>query len=137
MHATPSFLDRHFPRLLAITGVATMLPGLQFIAPTLFLGALGMQAGDSTGIFFARHWGLMVFCFGALLLYAARHPAARRPLVYAAAIEKLGLVVMVLLAWNDPALAGMHGAALFDALCVLLYSGWLLKKPAREFTGRR
>lgn len=53
----------------------------------------------------------------------------RRPLVYAAAIEKLGLVVMVLLAWNDPALAGMHGAALFDALCVLLYSSWLVKKP--------
>jgi hypothetical protein len=130
MDTPPRFLDRHFPRLLAVTGVATMLPGVQFIMPTLFLSALGMQAGDNAGIFFARHWGLMVFCFGALLLYAARHPGVRRPVVCAAAIEKLGLVVMVLLAWNDPALAGMHGAAAFDGLCVLLYSCWLLKKPA-------
>jgi hypothetical protein len=72
-------------------------------------------------------WSLTVFCSGALLLHAACHPAVRRPLVYAAAIEKLGLVVMVLLAWNDPALAGMHGAARHCSMhcaCCSTQAGW-------------
>jgi hypothetical protein len=77
-------------------------------------------------------WPVLFLCpragFSARVRRAVFPP--RRPLVCAAAIEKLGLVVMVLLAWNDPALAGMHGAARFDALCVLLYSSWLVKKPA-------
>jgi hypothetical protein len=123
-------LNRHIGRILLVTGIVTMLPGLQFLAPTLALQAQGMQTGDNTGIFFARHWGLLVFLFGALLVYAARHEAARRPIMFAAAVEKFGLVVMVALAWSDPALAGMHVPAVFDGLCVLLYSAFLLRKSA-------
>jgi hypothetical protein len=121
-------LNRYIGRILLYTGIFTMLPGLQFLAPTLTLQAQGMQTGDNTGIFFARHWGLVIFCFGALLVYAARHAEARRPIMFAAAAEKFGLVVMVALAWNDPGLAGMHGPAVFDALCVLVYSAFLLQK---------
>lgn len=120
-------LNRHIGRILLITGIITMLPGLQFLAPTLMLQAQGMQT-DTTGIFFARHWGLVVLCVGALLVYASRHIVARRAIVFAAAAEKLGLVVMVALAWNDPLLAGMHVAAIFDAGCVAIYSAWLLQK---------
>jgi len=122
------YLDLHFTRVLVITGIATMLPVLQYAAPTLFLAAGKMHVDDNAGLFFARHWGLLVFCLGALLVYAARHPELRRPVVFAAAVEKLGLVLTLAMSWSDPALAGLHGAALFDGLCVLLYGAFLWQK---------
>lgn len=124
-------LDRRFPLILRISGVATMLAGLQFLGPVEFLAALGMQVGDSTGLFYARHWGAMVLCLGALIVVAASRPALRVPVVAAAAAEKLALVGMVALAWQDPALAGLHGAAVFDSICVLIYLLWLFQ------TGRK
>jgi len=48
-------------------------------------------------------------------------PPGARPAVLAAAAEKLGLALLVVLAWNEPALKGLHGAALFDGLCAALY----------------
>lgn len=108
-------------RLLFWTGIATMLPGLQFVLPTLVLRAMNIDVGDPAGMFYARHWALMAFCIGALLVYAARHPQARPPILLAAVAEKFGLVLLVALAWNEPALAGLRGAAIFDGLCVLLY----------------
>lgn len=126
-------LDRRFPLILRISGIVTMLAGLQFLGPAEFLGALGMKVGDSTGLFYARHWGALVLCLGALIVAAASRPALRVPVVAAAAAEKLALVVMVILAWQDPALAGLHGAAVFDSVCVLLYALWLVqagKKPS-------
>ncbi|HTD06159.1 hypothetical protein [Undibacterium sp.] len=115
--------------ILYVTGIVTMMPGLQFLAPILFLQSSGMQVGDATGLFFARHWGLVVFCLGALLVYVAKRPALRRPVMFAAAIEKLGLVAMVLMSWQDPALKGLHIAAGFDTLCIILYAAYLLRKP--------
>jgi hypothetical protein len=42
--------------------------------------------------------------------------------------EKLSLALMVALGWYDPALAGMPVPAIFDALCVLIYSAFLLQE---------
>lgn len=119
--------EKTIRRVLTVTGIATLLPGLQFLAPTLFLQASGMQVGDPTGLFFARHWGLVVFCIGTLLVYAARRPDLRGPILFAATIEKLGLVIMVMMAWNEPTLKGMHVPAIFDFICVVLYLSYLLR----------
>jgi hypothetical protein len=123
--------DRAWSRVFFWTGIVTMLPGLQFIAPDALLRVSGLDVGDPAGMFYARHWGLMAMCFGALLVYAARHPAARGPIVLAAAVEKVGLALLVALAWNDPALRGLHGAALFDGLCAIFYVVWLWRAARR------
>ena len=107
--------------ILYVSGIGTMLAGLQFVAPALFLQASGMQVGDVTGLFFARHWGLMAFVVGALIIYAVRHAQARSAILLAAGLEKLGLVVMLMLNWSEPALQGLHVAAFFDGACVVLY----------------
>ncbi len=119
--------EKTIKAILYVTGIVTMMPGLQFLAPTLFLQSSGMQVGDVTGLFFARHWGLIVFCLGALLVYVARRPALRRPVMFAAAVEKLGLVVMVVMGWSEPALKGLHVAAIFDTCCIILYMAYLLQ----------
>jgi len=40
-------------------------------------------------------------------------------------VEKAALVVLILTQWSEPALLGLHLAAVFDTACVLLYAAWL------------
>lgn len=117
--------------LLFWTGLATMLPGLQFLFPAAVLGGLGIDVAEPAGMFYARHWGLMALCVGALLVHASRSPAARGAIVLAASAEKLGLVLLVAMSWSDPALQGLRGAAVFDAICTLLYVRllWRVSRP--------
>jgi hypothetical protein len=120
-------LDNQIARILAVSGAVTMLPVLQFFAPVQFLEhSSGITIANDASLFFARHWGLLAFSMGALLVYAARHPEARKPIVLAAAVEKFGLVIAIALTWSNPATQGLHLAAIFDAACVLLYAAWLL-----------
>lgn len=119
-------LSKYFTQILYVTGAITMLPLLQFFAPGAILPLSNLQVGDPAGMFHAQHWGLMAFCFGALLVYVARHPPLRKPVVLAAGVEKLGLCALVLLGWSDPALQGLHLAALVDGVCVVLYGTWFV-----------
>jgi hypothetical protein len=118
-------LERYFDKILYVTGLVTVTPLLQFFLPNLNLGLSGLVVGDDTGLLFARHWGLMAACFGVLLIFAATRPTVRIPIVMAAMVEKLGLVALIALSWNTPALAGLHLAALFDGACVLLYGAYI------------
>ncbi len=122
-------VNKYFTQLLYVTGVITMLPLLQYFAPGLVLAQSHLQVGDAAGLFHAQHWGLMAFCFGALLVYAARNPALRKPVVLAATVEKLGLCALVLMAWNDPTLQGLRLALVVDGACVVLYTLWLVSAP--------
>ena len=126
-------MERHITRLLTWTGIATMLPGLQFLLPVQMLRLSGMDVTDAAGLFYARHWGLLVLCFGGLLVYVAKRPALRRPVIFAATVEKAGLAMLVLLAWNEPALRGMRIPAVFDSLCVLIYGLYLWRSaPGKQ-----
>ena len=63
--------------ILLITGLVTMLPLLQFLFPAAFLKLLNkIEIKDEAGLFFARHWGMMAFIVGGLLVYAAGHGSA-------------------------------------------------------------
>ncbi|HJV03584.1 MAG TPA: hypothetical protein VJ752_23815 [Burkholderiaceae bacterium] len=120
--------ERNLPLLLRITGVATMGGAVLFLAPTLALNLIGMAVGDDTGRFFVRHWGMLVGCIGALMVYSAGRPALQMPVLCVATAEKLALVLMVVLGAGQPALAGLRPAAAFDLLCVLLYSAVLWRR---------
>jgi hypothetical protein len=118
-------IHRHMKAILLVTGLITMLPGLQFLAPALMLQQQGLSVSDDAGMLFARHWGLVVFCIGALLVYSAGRHEARRPIVTAGMVQKLGLVILVAMNWSNPAVQGLQPAAIFDAVCVVLYALYL------------
>ena len=118
-------IEKHIKLILLVTGLVTMLPVVQFFAPELMLQQQSLTVSDDAGRLFAQHWGLVVFCIGALLVYAATHPEARQSIVSAGLIQKLGLVVLLLMNWSNPALQGLHLVAVFDALCVVLYAIYL------------
>jgi hypothetical protein len=85
-------ISAHIEIILIVTGAFTAIAGLGFIAPVPVLGMIfGKAPGDELGLTLARHWALLVFLFGALLIYCAFHPAAREPIMLTAAIEKIAL----------------------------------------------
>src|SRR5262245_203804 len=51
---------------------------------------------DAISIALARHCGLLIFCVGTFIVYAAYHPAGRAPAMFFAAVEKIALGVGVL-----------------------------------------
>ncbi len=131
-------IEKHFTKILVITGIITMLPIVMFFFPWAMLSIFGLNVGREAGVPFTKHWGLLAACFGALLVYSAYHAELRRPIVIAAAIEKIGLCVIVAMAWNEPSLQALRPILFVDGLIVLIYGVWLLSgassapEPARR-----
>lgn len=119
-------LESKLPFLLRASGIATCGAAIMFVLPQPVLSLLGMPVTEAEGLFFARHWGFLVGCIGALMVYAARRPALQRPVMLVAALEKLALVLMVA---DLPSPGLLWGIAGFDGLCVLLFSAILLRSP--------
>ena len=112
--------------ILMVTGFVTMLPLLQFLFPAAFLKLLNkIEIRDEAGLFFARHWGMMAFVVGGLLVYAAGHPEARLPIVGAALIEKAALVLLIAINWSKPFGKGFAVTLLFDGACCVVYGLYL------------
>ena len=112
--------------ILLVTGLVTMLPLLQFLFPAAFLKLLNkIEIRDEAGLFFARHWGMMAFVVGGLLVYAAGHPEVRLPIVCAALIEKAALVLLIVLNWSKPFGQGFAVTLLFDGACCVIYGLYL------------
>ena len=119
-------IDKHFSKILIVTGIITMLPIVMFFFPWAMLSIFGLNVGREAGVPFTKHWGLLAFCFGALLVYSAKHVELRRPIVIAAAIEKIGLCVIIAMAWNEPSLQALRPILFVDGIIVLIYGVWLL-----------
>ena len=119
-------ITSHISRILFVTGLVTMLPLLQFLLPAAFLKLLNkIEIRDEAGLFFARHWGMMAFVVGGLLVYASGHPEARLPIISAALIEKAALVLLIALNWNKPFGKGFAVTLLFDGACCVIYGLYL------------
>ena len=126
-------LEKFIKPSLYITGIITMLPVLQFLLPHFMLQQQGLNVADDTGLLFAQHWGLLVFCIGGLLVYAANNPTFRTPVLVVATIEKLGLIYLVVSQWQNPALQGFHLPIYFDTVCVLIYTSYLLSQRQIDY----
>jgi hypothetical protein len=114
-------IGAHIELFLIVTGAVTALALLQFVAPTPVLRVIfGKAPADQVGLAVARHWGLLTFLIGALLVYAAFHPSVRGPVMVVAVIEKvaLGLGIFGTSLRTHPAAAA---AAAGDSLIALIY----------------
>ncbi|MDY7536862.1 hypothetical protein QN372_01800 [Undibacterium sp. RTI2.1] len=114
-------IQRYIKIILYIAGGIMLLAGLQFIVPLPLLQAQQLVVSDSAGILFARHWSLLVACLGGLLIYSARHPECRIPIIVAVTVEKIGLVGVLLMSLNDAALKPMLPVIVLDGGFVILF----------------
>jgi hypothetical protein len=114
----------HIELILIVTGVATATMLGQFFTPLPVLRLIfGEAPTDPVSVALARHWGLLIFCVGALLIYAAFYPPVRTPILVFAVIEKVALGMGVLgtsLRRQDIA-AVLAAADLLMALVYVLY----------------
>jgi hypothetical protein len=84
-------IGTHIEIILIVTGATTVTALAQFIAPALVCRIIyGAAPTEVVGIALARHWGLLVFLVGVLLIHAAFHPEMRQPIAIVAAVEKIG-----------------------------------------------
>ena len=114
-------IGAHIELILIVTGAVTAIALLQFIAPAPVLRMIyGEAPTDEVGLAVARHWGLLTFLIGALLIYAAFHPSVRDPVMVVAVIEKaaLGVGIFGTSLRSHPAAAS---AAAGDSLIALIY----------------
>jgi hypothetical protein len=112
--------------ILVVTGLVTASMIAAFFAPAMLLNQLFVEPpADAVSLAITRHWALLVFCIGALLIYAAYHPELRKPVLVAAIIEKVALVLGLLLL-PLPLRSGAYIAAASDATFSVLYLLYLV-----------
>jgi hypothetical protein len=114
-------IGAHIELILIVTGAITAMALLVLIAPASVLRMIfGEAPTDEVGLAVARHWGLLIFLVGALLVYAAFHPPVRGPAMVVAVIEKaaVGLGIFGTSLRTRPAAAA---AAAGDSLIALIY----------------
>jgi hypothetical protein len=114
-------ISGHITLILLVTGLVTASVAVAVFAPARTLNQLFAKApSDAISLAITRHWALLVFCIGALLVYAAYHPAAREPVLAAAIAEKIALVLGLFIL-PLPLRAPAYVAAAFDGSCAALY----------------
>lgn len=82
--------------ILLLTGLATSGAVVMSLAPATMMKILFRQiSSNSVNLLIARHWGLLIFLVGALLIYAAYHPVIRIPTLIVAIVEKASFALGV------------------------------------------
>jgi len=119
-------ITSHIQTILIITGVLTATTVVQFIAPSWVLHHVyGEVPTGSASILLARHWGLLLFCVGILLVYSAFHAPLRDAAVVFASVEKAGFVILVATSFYQRPIALLMAAG--DAVMVLIFMLYLAR----------
>src|SRR5215470_5919291 len=112
--------------ILVASGIITACAGLAaLLSPHLFLRlAFGVESPISELVFFVRHWGVLIFVVGALIVYSAYAPAIRAPVLVAAAVEKFAIGLLTFFGPMKPTRA-MTAIAIGDGAFAILYVAYL------------
>ncbi len=93
----------------------------QCLAPRAALELLyGVEEFEPVTLLLARHWGLLIFLVGALLVYSAYDPNTRNPVLVVASLEKIVFAGFIFFGHGQKTSVGTFVAA-GDTSFVLLY----------------
>ena len=112
--------------ILVVSGVITAGAGLAaLLFPHLFLRlGSGVESPITPLVFLVRHWGVLIFAIGALIVYSAYHPTVRAPVLAAAAIEKFAIGLLTFFGPVKRTTA-MTAIAVGDGAFAILYVAYL------------
>jgi hypothetical protein len=83
--------------ILLITGLATAGALALVVVPvTMMKLVFGQAPADLLGLNIARHWALLIFLVGVLIVYAAYRPEIRVPTLIVAVVEKAAFAAAML-----------------------------------------
>jgi hypothetical protein len=75
-------------------------------------------------VFFVRHWGVLIFVVGALIVLSATAIPIRAPVLIAAAVEKLAMGALIFFGPMKRT-PGMTAIAIVDGVFAVLYIAYL------------
>ena len=112
--------------ILVVSGIITAIGGLgAFLSPGLLLrSGFGVGSPDASALFLARHWGVLIFVIGALIVHVAYADAVRAPILIAAAVEKFAIGALVFFGPLQRT-AAMTAIAVVDGIFALFYVAYL------------
>ena len=114
--------------ILIVFGVATLGAIVQFFAPRPMLKLMyGMETYEPTTLFLARHWGLLIFLVGALLVFSAYDSRMRDPVLVVASLEKIVFAAFIFFApvkRTSVATVAAIGDSSFVVLYLLYFVGF-------------
>ena len=85
-------IAEHIDTILLVTGIFTCLIVVGFLFPRRLLRILFNMEQASAGVLLMfRHWSLVIFLIGGLLVYAAYSPAVRPAALVVAIVEKFAI----------------------------------------------
>ena len=111
-----------FEWTIAASGVITAAAGLTaLLAPRPLLRlAFAVEGAPSSTVFLVRHWGVLLFVVGVLIVYSVGVPEIRTPVLLAAAVEKIAIGLLLFLG-SMKRTSVMTAVALGDAVFAILY----------------
>jgi hypothetical protein len=120
--------------LMLVSGALTCTMLYAAIAPQAALRSnFGEALEGSVSEIVVRNWGALIGLVGAMLIYAAYHPATRPLVLAVAGISKLTFITLVLV-HGQQYLAEQAGVAIaVDAVWVILFIGYFI--GARKVPG--
>lgn len=120
-------LGKAIAGIMIVSGLLTLTMLYAAIAPVQAVQSMFGETLPSGAMEFVvvRNWGILIGLMGALLLYGALHPPARRLALVVAGTGKLAFIALVL-AQGERYLSGLGMAVIIDSVMVVLFAGSLL-----------
>jgi hypothetical protein len=112
------FVSKTLKPFLVIFGVITMFPGMMTLSPEagLLRGFQLKMVLEQT--IMVQHWGLMIFLVGLLMVVSVFKPRLVFPVMLYAALQKAGMVILIVSHISQPWAAGFRQALVVDGICV-------------------
>ena len=112
--------------ILVASGMITAGGGLAalFVSRPFLRTVFGVERPTDSLLFFVRHWGVLIFAVGALIVYSACAPTVRAPVLVAAAIEKVAIGFLTFFGPMKRTTA-MTAIAVADGAFAILYVAYL------------
>jgi hypothetical protein len=114
--------NKLIPWIMGVAGVLTLTMLYAAISP---LAASQSMFGETPEGAFASivvpNWGVLIGLMGALLIYGAIYPGARRAALIFAGLSKIAFIALVL-QQGEAYLAGMRTAVIVDSVVVVLFA---------------
>ena len=112
--------------ILVVSGIPTAAAGLAALLSPRAVLELVFGSTDTSPVtmFFARHWGALLFVVCSLTVYAGLVPDTRAPILTAAIVEKCIIFVLVFFGPLKRTLA-LAAIAIMDGILSVLFAAYL------------
>jgi hypothetical protein len=121
------WIAKHLRTLMLVAGILTCTMFYVVVAPQAALqSTFGSTLEGPVAEIVVRNWGALITLIGAMLIYGAYVPPARRLALGAAVISKTVFIGLVLTFGRDLLVHQVSVAVVADAICVLVFGAHLL-----------